>query len=169
MLFENTIVRRTVAGGSTVLAIVVATYASAAQPERPFRGSCATVVTTLTEPGVFPQQLRIDLDCTMTYLGRTTGVAFQTVTPTSQTGAVVTAAIENTTTYTAANGDVLNQSFVGTALINVQTGDVRYIGTETFDGGTGRFANATGTSDLEGTASIVTNVGFYTTKGRLVY
>ena len=91
------------------------------------------------------------------------------MTPTGQSGEIVTALIENTTTYTSANADVLNQSFVGTALINVQTGEVRFIGTETFEGGTGRFADAVGSSDVEGTASIFTNVGFYTTKGRLAY
>ena len=64
----------------------------------------------------------------------------QTVTPTAQSGAIVTTVIQNTTTYTAANGDVLEQSFIGTALINVETGDVRYMGTETFTGGTGGFA-----------------------------
>jgi hypothetical protein len=165
-MFAN---QNAIAAAVFALAVVVGPSATAAQPERPLRGSCATVVTPLTEPGVFPQELRIDLDCTLTHLGRTTGVALQTVTPTGQTGAIVTANIENATTYTAANGDELSQSFVGTALINVQTGEVRFIGTETFDGGTGRFAHASGTSELEGTASIFTNVGFYTTKGRLAY
>ena len=93
----------------------------------------------------------------------------QTVVPISVAGPVVTTLIENTTTYQAANGDVLDQSFTGTALINLETGDVRYIGTETFDGGTGRLAQASGTSDLSGTASIITNTGFYTVKGRLAY
>jgi hypothetical protein len=93
----------------------------------------------------------------------------QTVTPTGQSGNVVTALIENNTTYTAANGDDLHQSFSGTALIDLVTGEVRFMGTETFDGGSGRFANAVGTSELEGGASIFTNVGFYTTNGRLAY
>lgn len=55
------------------------------------------------------------------------------------------------------------------ALINVVTGDVQYTGTETFHGGTGRFADASGTSQLAGTASIFTNVGFFTTKGTIDY
>jgi hypothetical protein len=93
----------------------------------------------------------------------------QVVTPIGQSGAIVTALIENATIYTAANGDTLDASFSGTALINVQTGDVRFIGTETFEGGTGRFAGATGNADLEGTASAFTNLGFFTTQGQLVY
>ena len=142
---------------------------TAASPERPYRGSCSTVVTPLTPPGVFPQELRIDYVCQLAHLGRTTGIAMQVVTPIGQSGAIVTALIENATIYTAANGDTLDASFSGTALINVQTGDVRFIGTETFEGGTGRFAGATGNADLEGTASAFTNLGFFTTQGRLVY
>jgi len=142
---------------------------SAANPERPYRGSCSTVITPLTPPGVFPQELRIDYACQLTHLGRTTAIAMQVVTPTGQSGAIVTALVENNTIYTAANGDTINASFLGTALINVQTGDVRFIGTETFEGGSGRFADATGSADLEGTASIFTNLGFFTTKGQLAY
>jgi len=137
--------------------------------ERPYGGSCSTVITPLTPPGVFPQRLRIDYDCMLAHLGRTTAVATQVVTPTGQSGAIVTTIIENSTFYTAANGDSLNVAFTGTALINVQTGEVRFIGTETFEGGSGRFIDASGSADLEGTASIFTNVGFVTTKGSIGY
>lgn len=156
---------------ATGLVAVVGTalHTPVAANELPYRGSCDTAVTPLTAPGVFPQQLRIDLDCMLAHLGRTSGVATQIVTPVAQTGVVVTAIIENATAYTAANGDVLEQSFAGAALINLETGNVRFIGTETFNGGTGRFSNASGTSDLEGTASIFTNIGFYTVEGRLAY
>jgi hypothetical protein len=108
-----------------------AANAVVAQEEPLFGRSCATVVTPLTAPGVFPQLLRIDLDCTLAHLGRASGVAMQTVNVTGQSGPTLMTTIENTTTYQAANGDVLNPSFAGTALINVETGDVRYIGTET--------------------------------------
>jgi hypothetical protein len=162
-----------VRGLSSGFAIVVfgcTANASSAQSERPYSGTCSTVVQVLTPPNVFPQELRIDLDCTLAHLGRTTGVAFQTVTPLgAPNGAILTTAIENATTYTAANGDMLDQAFIGTALINLETGEVRYIGTETFDGGTGRFNNATGTSDLTGTASIFTGTGLYTVQGRIAY
>ena len=81
----------------------------------------------------------------------------------------MTALIENVTTYTAANGDTLDVSFSGTALINLQSGDVRFIGTETFVGGSGRFARATGSADLAGTASIFTNLGSFTAEGSIAY
>jgi hypothetical protein len=55
------------------------------------------------------------------------------------------------------------------ALINVATGDVQYMGTETFQGGTGRFADASGTSQLSGTASLFTETGFYTVNGNISY
>ena len=153
--------------------VVTATFfvggAAAADAERPFAGSCSTVVTVLTPPGVFPQDLRIDSECLLTHLGRTTGVSRQRVTPVGQSGVVVTAQIDATTVYTAANGEQLNHSFIGAATINVQSGAVAFVGTETFAGGSGRFADAAGSSDLHGTASIFTNTGFFSTKGRLAY
>ncbi len=156
-------------GSIAVVTLSTTTMGFADNPERPYVGSCSTAITPLTPPGVFPQQLRIDYDCALAHLGRSTAVVMQVVTPISQSGVIVTTLVENTTTYTAANGDKLNASFAGSALINVQSGDVRFIGTETFEGGTGRFADASGSSDLEGTASIFTNVGFFTTKGQIAY
>ena len=154
----------------TVGAFVSPEKAVAANPERPYRGSCSTVVTPLTPPGVFPQELRIDYICQLAHLGRTTAVAMQVVTPIGPpVGGVVPALIENATIYTAASGDKLNVSFSGTAQINVVSGAVRFFGTEAFEGGTGRFVDAAGTADLEGTASIFTNLGFFTTDGRISY
>jgi len=40
-----------------------------AQPERPYSGSCSTVVQVLTPPNVFPQELRIDLTARSRTLG----------------------------------------------------------------------------------------------------
>ena len=169
-MFNGTSLMRSLSAGVAIVALGFAAVASSAQPERPYSGSCATVVQVLTPANVFPQELRIELDCTLAHLGHTTGVAFQTVTPLGPPdGAILTTAIENATTYIAANGDMLDQSFVGTALINLETGNVRYIGTETFAGGTGRFIHATGTSELTGTASIFSGTGFYTVEGRIAY
>ena len=143
--------------------------AIAASPERPYSGSCSTVVTPLTPPGVFPQELHIDYDCTLAHLGHATAVATQVVTPINQSGVLVTATITNSTTYTAANGDTLHASFTGTALLNVETGQVRFIGTEKFDGGSGRFDDASGSADLDGSGSFFTNIAFFTAKGRIAY
>ena len=82
---------------------------------------------------------------------------------------VVPLLIQNKTTYTAANGDQLFVTFIGTAMLNLETGEVTFIGVETFSGGTGRFAKAAGTAQLEGTASIFTNRGFFTSQGRISY
>jgi len=134
--------------------------------QRPFKGSCSTVVTPLDPQG---SQLHIDYECSFAHLGHATGASEQSVTVIGQDGPVLITTIANTTTYRAANGDLLNQSFSGMALINVVTGDVQYMGTETFQGGTGRFVDASGTSQLTGTASIFSNVGFYTTNGTIAY
>jgi hypothetical protein len=46
---------------------------------------------------------------------------------------------------------------------------VTFSGTETFEGGTGRFAEATGSAAVVGTASLITNTGSYETSGTLTY
>ncbi len=167
---RQTFVMRWIVTSCAVFAFAFGSTAVAANPERPYKGSCSTVVMPLTPPGVFPQQLHIDYECTIAHLGRTTGVANQTVTPVGPPASgVVPLLIENTTTYRAANGDQLFVSFIGTAMLNLETGEVTFIGVENFKGGTGRFKNAAGSAQLEGSASIVTNRGFFTSKGRISY
>jgi len=46
---------------------------------------------------------------------------------------------------------------------------VTFVGIETFHGGSGRFAATTGNSQLEGMASVLTNRGFFSAKGRVSY
>ena len=67
------------------------------------------------------------------------------------------------------SGDELRASFIGSGLLDLTTGEVTFIGVETYDGGTGRFVQATGSSNLQGDASIVTNRGFFTVNGRIAY
>jgi len=43
------------------------------------------------------------------------------------------------------------------------------MGVESFTGGTGRFAEASGMASVEGTASVATNVGQFTSRGRISY
>jgi hypothetical protein len=73
------------------------------------------------------------------------------------------------TTYEAANGDLLYQTFSGTGTVNTETLEVQFEGMELFEGGTGRFVDAVGFAHSVGSASFVTNTGFLTTEGRLAY
>jgi hypothetical protein len=107
--------------------LALAPPVSAAGLERPYRGSCTTVVLP------------------------------------------VTPLLQNTSVLTAANGDQLRASFIGSGLLDLTTGEVTFIGVETYDGGTGRLAQATDSSDVQGSASIVTNRGFFTVNGQIAY
>jgi hypothetical protein len=86
--------------------------------------------------------------------------------PTGQSATTVTLLIESTSVLTAANGDQLRASFIGSGLLDLTTREVTFIGVETYDGVTGRFVQATGSSNLQGDASIVTDRGFFTVNGR---
>ena len=92
---QKQVARWASAAGIAILTLSVAPMGFAADRERPYGGSCSTVITPLTPPGVFPQELRIDYDCTLKHLGRTTAIAMQKVTPISQSGVIVTALIDD--------------------------------------------------------------------------
>jgi hypothetical protein len=77
--------------------------------------------------------------------------------------------ITNSTEHRAANGDRLLMSFLGTGQLDPITGEVSFVGTETFQGGTGRFANASGSATVQGQASLATNRGSFTSAGRIAY
>ena len=148
----------------------IAAGPKAAAPERPYGGSCDAVVIRLTDPGVFPEILHVDLDCTFKHMGRVTGEAITTVYPTGElVGTKLPITLTSETTYEAANGHFLDQTFAGTGEVDVVTLEVTFEGTETLAGGTGRFANAVGVAHTDGSASFVTNQGFLTTKGTLAY
>jgi hypothetical protein len=152
------------AAGAVMFGLQLPATAFAADPERPHRGTCTTVVTPISQ-----QELHIDSDCRLTHLGRASGQSTQTVVPVGPPGPTIPLLITNTTVYRAANGDELNMSFLGTGQLDPVTGEVTFVGTETYQGGTGRFANATGSATTQGTASVVTNLGAFTTQGRLAY
>jgi len=137
---------------------------------RPFSSACSTRIEVLSPPNTFPLQLHIDSECKSAHLGLTVGSTSQTVVPASPPiGQTLPLLIWNSTTYRAANGDQLFVIFVGSATADLVTGIVNFRGTETFNGGTGRFAGASGTDSLEGSASNVTNTGEFTTRGTLIY
>ncbi len=76
----------------------------------------------------------------------------------------------NTATYTAPNGDELRTTNVGVAIPDAD--GLTLAGTETAVGGTGRFADATGTATLAGSVmftSQTTTIGGYSLDGRLSF
>jgi len=133
-----------------------------AAPSRPLHGSCQTTFA-------FTQTGSIDIEgtCYYSHLGLTTSVAEQIILP----GPGGTQLIFNTAVYTAANGDMLFSNFVGAGVFTSATG-VSFSGTETYDGGTGRFADATGSATLVGTAEFTSpsaGVGQYSVEGTISY
>jgi hypothetical protein len=157
--------------GVVLAVLAAAPIAAVAGPggsNRPYASICDTVVHVIQTQPILT--LSVDLACQVRHLGRTTGLIIQDVVPTGPpVNGVLPVALDATVVYVAANGDELRATFLGTGEINLVTGDVTFEGIETFNGGTGRFQNATGSSFLEGTASNVTNVGFYTSVGRISY
>jgi len=133
-----------------------------AMGSRPAGGRCATTITVVggSETSI---ALAISGTCNLGHLGRTTMVAAQTV-------SLVDGGIVNSTTYTAASGDKLLSSFAG-QVVSPPGPDVTFTGTETYHGGTGRFEGASGSSALEGTATLggPAGTGEYTTKGAIKY
>jgi hypothetical protein len=135
----------------------------------PLVGTCDTVVRPQPSP---PGHLllEIDLSCQFQHLGRTTGIILQdTLLGSVDTDGVIQIVLLSTFTFTAANGDELHSTMNGTGYINFLTGVVTFEGLEIWDGGTGRFSDATGTSHLRRTASLPTNTGFYSTVGCITY
>ena len=128
----------------------------------PFGGRCETALTVVggTATSV---NLHITYVCQLEHLGRATAVAEQVVTFTGPASAIAS----NTTTYTAANGDQLFATWTGTA---TSVGpDNTFSGLETYTGGTGRFAGASGSAWIDGTASFATMTGQFTSVGTLTY
>ena len=140
---------------------VLASKSANSDKSKPAGGTCTTSFTETSF--VFPiATFDITGVCNLKHLGRTTMHATQTVN-------VLTGDLNNSPTYTAANGDMLFTAFVGTSS---PPPDVVFQGTETYVGGTGRFEGATGSSTLEGTATVDVNgsgTGEYTTDGSISY
>jgi hypothetical protein len=139
---------------------------------RPLSGSCETKVTLRSVPGAIPILLAVDVSCNMAHLGRVVGgTDNEIVIPTGEpSGSSLPIQIAiPTITYTAADGDRLKSTFAGQGSIDLVTGRAVFFGTETFIGGTGRFAGATGSSQTAGEASLATNTGFLTLSGYVSY
>ena len=136
---------------------------SVVQP-RPAGGSC---VTTVTPAGFAFPHLTITLDgvCNLRHLGRATMHATQIID-------VTTGLFSNETIYIAANGDELYTTFAGVPTSPPGSLDITFDGTETFVGGTGRFASATGTTVARGSATLApdqSGVGEYSMEGWITF
>ena len=121
---------------------------SAVAAETPFKG---TVNAVQTSQVVFPiASINLEGTGTATYLGR------YTVHVTLQVN-VLTLAATGTATFTAANGDTLSASVVGQAT-RIGPTVLSIVEVYTITGGTGRFADATGSFTLQSTVDQPTGV-----------
>jgi hypothetical protein len=142
---------------------------------RELKGWCNTDVTILSIAPDGRLDLRIVYTCRISHLGLTRNTVIQSVVPSGPPeGALLPADIENTGAYVAANGDCVNSSFSGTGVTNLADFTAEFRGTETFlPGGTGRFADATGTAHIEGTAVLDpatgTGTARFTIEGTITY
>jgi hypothetical protein len=129
---------------------------------RPMAGVCST--TFSVQPA---GEIAIDGICQLTHLGTAEYHATQTVTPNPDGTVHITV----TGFYTAANGDILRSTVVGTGRFTGPS-TVMFTTTETFVGGTGRFASATGVTNDSGAASFTgptTGVSTYSSDGSISY
>jgi hypothetical protein len=144
-----------VAAASVSLASIAA---SAVAAETPFKGTINADETVVPSPPT--ASLTRDGTGTATYLGRYTEHIVMTINlPTmSSTG---------TATFTAANGDTLTATVLGQATPTTTPGVLSIVEDYTITGGTGRFADATGTFRLESTVNQATGVSSGTFSGTI--
>ncbi len=131
---------------------------------RPAGGSC---VTTVAPAGFDFPHLTVTIDgvCNLRHLGRATMRATQVID-------VTTGLFSNETVYVAANGDSLFTAFAGIPTSPPGSPDITFTGTETFVGGSGRFAQATGSTAAEGSATLApdqSGVGEYRMDGWITF
>jgi hypothetical protein len=148
------------AGLVAALAVSLASTAvSAVAAETPFKGTISAVETSQV---VFPiASINREGTGTATYLGKYTEHATLRVN-------VLTGSATGTATFTAANGDTLTASVVGQG---TPTGPTTrsIVEVYTITGGTGRFADASGTLTLERTLDLTTGVSTGTFSGAIAH
>lgn len=128
---------------------------------RPFSGTCELTFTPppFPLPPVF--QSIDDGTCLFTELGKTDFHGVQQINFAAGTQS-------GERTLTAANGDILRLTHVGTST-PIGPGLVRFRATATFVGGTGRFTNATGQIVGTGVANLATRTSVATFEGSITY
>jgi hypothetical protein len=139
-------------------AVSLASVASAVAAETPFKGKVNAVETV----AVAPPTLSVTRDGTgtATYLGKfTEHITLQVNIPTAHATGVAT--------FTAANGDTLTATVDGQATPTTTPGVVSIVEVYTITGGTGRFADATGTFTARSTLDRSTGVSSGTFSGAI--
>ena len=157
----TTMVAASPAGTYTAPAFETGIAAHESAPPRPIKGWCEAAYAE--PPVVAPPLIRhVSIGtCQLSHLGR---VSLRTEAQINlATGIQVAQA-----TLTAANGDRLRVTSVGTGIPTGPT-TVRFTGTATLIGGTGRFANATGEMAVEGVANNVTGDARFSYDGWISY
>jgi hypothetical protein len=140
------------------IAVSLASVAvSAVAAETPFKGTVNAVETGQT---VFPTRF-LDREGTgnATYLGKYTEHVVMVIN-------LPTLTSTGTATFTAANGDTLSASIVGQATRTGPTA-LSIVEVYTITGGTGRFADATGSFTLRSTLDQTTGVSTGTLSGAI--
>jgi hypothetical protein len=138
-------------------AVSLASVVGAVAAETPFKGKVNAVETVEVVPPTTLSVTRVGTG-TATYLGKfTERITLLVDIPTGHaTGAA---------TFTAANGDTLTATVDGQATPTTTPGVVSIVEDYTITGGTGRFADASGTFTLEGTLSQTAGVSTGTFSG----
>jgi len=162
--------RKLIFFSSLVLAVAAlspaAAHGTATGTDRPLKGEVTTTVIANAATGV----ATVDGAFRLTHLGN--GTLHQDTTTVSFTGN--TAVNAGTATYVAANGDKVYTTVVGTVTFTATGSEATFV--DTITGGTGRFADASGTFTRTGVAvfvsvvgSIITQSGTATAEGQISY
>ena len=139
------------------VAVSLASVAVAVAAETPFKGRLDAVETSQL---VFPiASVDREGTGTATYLGKYTEHATLQVN-------VLTGSSTGASTFTAANGDTLTASITGQST-PTSPGVLSIVEVYTITGGTGRFADATGTFTLKSTLNLATGVSSGTFSGAI--
>ena len=122
---------------------------------RPWEGTCKGTgiirpdFTTLDITGI----------CHLSHLGLTTSVGVE----------ILGATLSAVHTFTAANGDLLYSTTAGYATLKPDFSGVNFFNLETITGGTGRFANATGSASRIGQSNFSNGSGTWEIQGTITY
>jgi hypothetical protein len=154
-----------------ILAALTAPVAALAGPPGvPFSGTFATQETLGFDPSRCPMMPYIVGTTTgsghASHLGAATGIASDCIMPTSLVSFAFT---DGKLVLTAANGDQVNIAYWGTLMPTATPFVSTLTGSYRIDGGTGRFAGATGRGTVSGLENLKTRQGQLGLDGTIAY